>query len=85
MCIDHHSLRQVAPEEIPVPCIPPNSGSRVLQRLELEPFSGESDLMAILEKAHAISGDEMGHRRSFPDVAMQPEPPIHGEDHPVAA
>jgi hypothetical protein len=68
-----------------VPRITPQSGSWILERLELQSFSGETNLPAIGKQPLAICRYEMRHRVPFPAMAMEPESTVHCEDHPIEA
>lgn len=62
----------------------PNTGARVLQWLELQPFARKARRPAVLEQEFAVCRNEVCHRAAEPDMAMKPQPTIHGVDHPVA-
>ena len=68
-----------------MPRIASKTGSWVLQRLELKPVWGKPDLATIGEQSNTVRRDEMRHRVAFPDMAVQPQPAIHRENHPVSA
>lgn len=60
------------------------AGSRILERFELQARFGQPDLSTIGEQPLAIRRYEMCHEVTFPAVAVQPEPTVHGVDHSVA-
>lgn len=59
------------------------SGPRILERLELQAMRWQADGAAIRQQPLAIGGDQVGHGFAAPDMAMQPEPPVHRVNHPV--
>lgn len=67
-----------------MPRVAAHTGARVTQWLELQPSLGKPGLGTIRQQPRAIGGDEVRHRTSFPDVAMQPESAIHGVNHSLA-
>ena len=50
----------------------------VFEGLKLKTRGGNSDVIAVRQQAYAIGGDQMRHGPSLPDVAVQPQPAIHG-------
>src|SRR5690242_16250514 len=76
--------RQEVAHEVPVPRVPADAGARIFQRLELEPAFRQPHVMSIPEQSLTIRGDQMRHRSSLPDVAVQPEPAVHRVDHSVS-
>lgn len=67
-----------------MPRVTSDTGARILQWLELQPFSWKADRTAVLEQAIAVRRNEMCHWPAKPDMAMEPQPAIHGVDHPIA-
>ena len=60
-------------------------GAGILERLELQPRSGQSDGAPVGEQQLTVHGDQVRHRAPLPDMPVQPEPAVHGVDHPVAS
>ena len=68
-----------------MPCVATQSGPRVFQWLELEPFGRKPDLTPVGEEPFAVGRNEVCHRVTLPPMAVQPESTLHGENHPVKA
>jgi hypothetical protein len=68
-----------------VPCRPAHAGPRVLERLELQLVERETYALTIGQKALPVDGYEVRHGTTLPHVAVEPEPTVHGVDHPLAA
>jgi|SRR5688572_15729351 len=67
-----------------MPGLAPDARARVLERLLLESLVRQADLPAPGQEALAIRRHEVRHWPAKPDVAVEPEPPVHRVDHPVA-
>ena len=67
-----------------MPCVASNTRAGVLQWLVLQPFRWNTDGSPILEQELPVRRDEVRHRPAEPDMAMEPQPAIHGVDHPIA-
>lgn len=66
-----------------MPRIPTQTRSRIFQRLELQSVRGESHAPPVCQQPLAIRRDQVRHWMSLPAMAVQPQPTVHGEDHPV--
>lgn len=69
--------------KVPVPRLTPHAGSRVLERLELQPGRWNAVRGAIRQQPCLVRGYQMCHRTPFPHMAMHPESAVHGVDHSV--
>lgn len=76
---------QPGTDEIPVPCIAPDAIARIAQRFAFEPFGIEAYGSAVGDQEFTIARDEVRHRPSHPDMAVQPESAGHRMCHPFAA
>lgn len=68
-----------------MPCVAARRASRIFQWLELQALERNADRKAVLDEKGFVRGYEVSHRTTSPHVAMQPQPAVHGVDHPVAA
>lgn len=55
-----------------MPGIPPQSGSWILQGLELQSLSWEPDLVAVGKEPLTVCRHEMRHWVAFPSMAVEP-------------
>ncbi len=62
--------RKKSADQIPVPGIPPEAGSRILQRLELKPLSRNTDGAPVGEKLFTVRRNQMGHRVALPSMTV---------------
>ena len=67
-----------------MPRVTMDARTGVLERLVLQPIGGDADRSPICEQSLAIGRDEVRESASLPNVPVQPEPTVHGEDHSVA-
>jgi hypothetical protein len=67
-----------------MPGVAPLAGTRVLERLVLKARRREADALAVREQALSVGRDKVRHLPAVPDVAVEPQPAVHREDHPVA-
>src|SRR5687767_11187542 len=74
--------REPFANQIPVPCIAPYVGSRVLQWLELESVFRQPHRTSVFDEPFSIRGHEVRHLVPLPHVTMEPQPTIHRVDHP---
>jgi hypothetical protein len=65
-----------------MPRIAADPRAGILQRLELETALPEPDRLAESEQSLSIGRDEVRHLAPFPDVAVQPQAPVHRVNHP---
>ena len=63
--------KQIA-DKIPMPGFLAHACARILERLVLKASGGEANGAAKLKQALSIGGDQVGHRATFPRVAVQP-------------
>ena len=68
-----------------MPRFAPQTGARILERLELKLRFGKSHATPVGKQPFAIGGDEMRHGAAEPDVAVEPETAVHRVDHSVLA
>jgi len=68
-----------------VPRIFSLAGTRIFERLELEPLQGKPDLATVGKQQLSIGRDEMGHPPSLPNVTVQPKATGHRVDHSFPA
>jgi len=68
-----------------MPRVPSHLIAWIAKRLELEALRIEADGAPVGDEQVAIIRDEMRHRPSHPDVAVQPEAAGHRVHHPVTA
>ncbi len=71
--------------EIPVPGRDPNPGSRILQRLVLQPLRTQPQLPPNREQALPVGAHEVRHGLTVEIVSMKPHAAVEGEAHPLAA
>jgi len=67
-----------------VPSVAAKPGAGILQRLELESVLRQADGASVGEQQLAIGRDEVRHSSILPQMAMEPQPAIHGVDHSIA-
>ena len=67
-----------------MPGVASSTRAGILQRLVLQPFGWNTDGSPILEQELPVRRHEVRHRPAEPDMAMEPQPAIHGVDHPIA-
>jgi hypothetical protein len=68
-----------------MPGITANPVARIAERLVLQPFGIRSHRTPICDEKRAVARNEMCHRPSHPDVAVQPESAGHRVRHPLPA
>ena len=68
-----------------MPCIAAFAVARITQWFVLQPERVEAHGSSVGNQLLAIGGDEMRHRPSLPDVAVQPETAGHCVHHSIAA
>lgn len=67
-----------------MPGISTDASPRILQRLELQTLRADANRGTVTEQERLVSRDEMGEWSALPNMAMEPESPIHRVDHSVA-
>lgn len=68
-----------------MPRVSADARARILEWFVLESVGVDPNGRAVVEKKRAIRRDEMRHATAAPQMAVQPEAAIHGEDHPVTS
>src|SRR5206468_1318583 len=77
-------LEPVSPD-VPVPRRHALAGSRILQRLVLQPRRLHAQLASDGEQALLVGAHQMDHRLPAPPVPVKPNATVEGETHPLAA
>jgi 1-acyl-sn-glycerol-3-phosphate acyltransferase len=73
--------RQHRSAEVPVPRVASHAGAWILERAILQTFRRDSDRDAVGEQEGLVRRHEMREPTSLPQMAVQPQPTIHGVDH----
>jgi hypothetical protein len=65
-----------------VPRLAAHGGARIAKRLVLETTRRNADGVSVLKQPIAIGTYKVDHGLTQPDVPVQPEPAVHGVNHP---
>ena len=68
-----------------MPRVSADARARILEGFVLEAVGVDPNGRTVFEKKRAIRRDEMRHATAAPEMAVQPEATIHGEDHPITS
>lgn len=79
------SGREVIADEIPMPRRSAYARAWILERFVLKVGCRQADAAAVLEQALTVGRHQVRHWTTLPHVPVQPQPAIHGEDHPGTA
>ena len=66
-----------------MPGITSDARTGILERFVLQPIGGDTGRSPVCEQSLAIGRDEVRESASLPNVPVQPETAVHGENHPV--
>ena len=77
--------REVIADEIPMPRRSAYARAWILERFVLKVGCRQADAAAVLEQALTVGRHQVRHWTTLPHGPLQPQPAIHGEDHPGTA
>jgi hypothetical protein len=66
-----------------MPRIATFASTRVFEGLVLQSLVGHSDVLTEYQELCLVGRYEVRHRPAFPHMPVQPEPSVHGVDHPI--
>jgi hypothetical protein len=68
-----------------MPCVASHASTWILERFVLEAGDWKSHGASIFDQTLSISGDEVCHWTTLPEMAMEPQAAIHRVNHPLAS